>query len=745
MKKLYTFILASFFVVIFYHAVDGQTQLAAWTFDTTHASPNTPTSVVANLGLQSGAATLYADGTNGSSSWNQATELGAFAGTTTNDPRTTQVSGNSFCLVDSSANGKSIILKFSMTAHKNLVLTFATRGTSTGFNIHQWAWSTDGTNFTDFGTNTAVNTSSWQIQTIDLSSVTQVNNASVVYLRNTFTGATSVSGNNRLDNIILSADTLIVSNVPSVTIAEARKDDDNNLIPDHSVTGDTLMITGVLTSSRLSGSTATYFVQDATGGIEIFHTGSPTTTYSMGDSVFVIGTVIQYHGLDEIEPLALDTLHFGIIKHNAVMPKAKKITLHQYVTNGEKYEGTLIEIDSLNKASGTWPVSSGGSGTIYLTNRSKADTTQMYINAATNIGGTTEPAYPVNVVAIGSQYSAGSTLNSGYEILPRDSNDIKSTPQVPLVTIAEARKDDDNNLIPDHSVTGDTLMITGVITSPHLTASYTEWFVQDATAGIEIYNPALPKATISIGDSVFVIGTIAQFHGLDEIEPLAIDTLHFGVLKHNVKVPAPKEITLHQYVANSESYEGELVEIDTLYKASGTWASGNDIYLTNTSKTDTVAMFINGATTLANALEPKYPINVVAIGNQFSSSPTVVNDGYELLPRDTSDIKSIVITGIKDKNLLPDNFELSQNYPNPFNPTTTIQYALPKAANVTLKIYDMLGREVRMLVSGNMNAGYHVIEWDGLNSSGAQVASGMYIYRINAGNFVSAKKMLMLK
>ena len=94
---------------------------------------------------------------------------------------------------------------------------------------------------------------------------------------------------------------------------------------------------------------------------------------------------------------------------------------------------------------------------------------------------------------------------------------------------------------------------------------------------------------------------------------------------------------------------------------------------------------------------------------------------------------------------LPTAFGLDQNYPNPFNPSTTIRFALPKDAQVSLKIYDVLGREVRTLVNARVTAGYQQVIWDGRNGLGAQVASGMYIYRITAGEFISTKKMMMLK
>ena len=106
-----------------------------------------------------------------------------------------------------------------------------------------------------------------------------------------------------------------------------------------------------------------------------------------------------------------------------------------------------------------------------------------------------------------------------------------------------------------------------------------------------------------------------------------------------------------------------------------------------------------------------------------------------------------ILTGVKEipNAGIPVTFALEQNYPNPFNPSTTINFALPKDAGVSLKVYDVLGREVRTLVNDKVNAGYHEVVWDGRNAFGAQVASGMYIYRITAGDFTSSKKMMMLK
>ncbi len=103
------------------------------------------------------------------------------------------------------------------------------------------------------------------------------------------------------------------------------------------------------------------------------------------------------------------------------------------------------------------------------------------------------------------------------------------------------------------------------------------------------------------------------------------------------------------------------------------------------------------------------------------------------------------LTSVTENLEIPNSFELAQNYPNPFNPTTLISYSLPKGAFVTLKVYDMLGKEVKTLVSKEVAAGKYSIEWNGDDNFGNKVSTGAYVYRITAGDFVSVKKMLLIK
>ena len=97
------------------------------------------------------------------------------------------------------------------------------------------------------------------------------------------------------------------------------------------------------------------------------------------------------------------------------------------------------------------------------------------------------------------------------------------------------------------------------------------------------------------------------------------------------------------------------------------------------------------------------------------------------------------------EGLLPDEFALQQNYPNPFNPVTTLRYDLPENGLVTIIIYDMLGKEVKTLINQSQNAGYRTVIWNATNDYGKPVSAGIYLYQIQAGEYNSTKKMVLLK
>ncbi len=128
---------------------------------------------------------------------------------------------------------------------------------------------------------------------------------------------------------------------------------------------------------------------------------------------------------------------------------------------------------------------------------------------------------------------------------------------------------------------------------------------------------------------------------------------------------------------------------------------------------------------------PDWVSNNATLSNQFESY-----FGYHI----STEYEHFIPIAVNKEDYNPVRFTLNQNYPNPFNPETKISFSLPQSGKASLKIYDMLGREVMELVSGDMSAGKHEVSFNGKNLS-----SGVYIYRLQSGSFTESKKMLLLK
>jgi len=112
---------------------------------------------------------------------------------------------------------------------------------------------------------------------------------------------------------------------------------------------------------------------------------------------------------------------------------------------------------------------------------------------------------------------------------------------------------------------------------------------------------------------------------------------------------------------------------------------------------------------------------------------------------DVSIMISRTATDVAEIEFLPAKFTLEQNYPNPFNPATSIIFSLPTASTVTLDVYNILGQNVANLAAGRLEAGRHTVVWEGVDAAGKEVASGIYFYRLKAGDYTASRKMLLLK
>jgi hypothetical protein len=164
-------------------------------------------------------------------------------------------------------------------------------------------------------------------------------------------------------------------------------------------------------------------------------------------------------------------------------------------------------------------------------------------------------------------------------------------------------------------------------------------------------------------------------------------------------------------------------------------------------------MMVEQADAKANRVIPillrteRYPVAVKWLMRQDGSRAVLSISGKDIAMQRsntaavTSDKTELALTIMPTgKPELPDHFALRQNFPNPFNPTTTIEYELPLRTMVTLRIYDLLGQKVATLAEEVEEGGYKRIEWD---ASG--FPSGIYFYRINAGDFMETRKLVLLR
>ena len=133
-----------------------------------------------------------------------------------------------------------------------------------------------------------------------------------------------------------------------------------------------------------------------------------------------------------------------------------------------------------------------------------------------------------------------------------------------------------------------------------------------------------------------------------------------------------------------------------------------------------------------------HPIDTVAI--DLSAGVTEVAYGEDLFDLVRLVSISTAVSVQETLGRVPAGFSLEQNYPNPFNPSTTIKFELPRSSDVSLVVYDILGRQVSVLVSDRRNAGAYEVKFAGSN-----LASGVYFYRLQTGDFVATKRFLLLK
>lgn len=167
----------------------------------------------------------------------------------------------------------------------------------------------------------------------------------------------------------------------------------------------------------------------------------------------------------------------------------------------------------------------------------------------------------------------------------------------------------------------------------------------------------------------------------------------------------------------------------------------------------------------ANILSREHVVNNFNLSRWYTISPGGAISSSESM-RLISNVGEVIVDGLgsgfhcgsgyhtpgsptpvtsEEEQLIPKEFSLGQNFPNPFNLSTTVQFNVPRRCFVTIKIYNILGQNIRDLTDNWFAAGTYQVFWNGTNNFGEEVSSGIYLYRIEAGEFVETRKMTLLK
>ncbi len=398
------------------------------------------------------------------------------------------------------------------------------------------------------------------------------------------------------------------------------------------------------------------YVQDATAGIDVYRsneTATPFTFTSAGQNVEVIGR-IGFNGgrvrLDITESLEKTTSPYGI----TILPTPGTIdpqpaTFASLAATAEAFEGQLVTVTRVSVVSGGFPITPQQFDTFLTVTDGRSNFT-LKIDKDTDIEGF-NPGPVFTMVGVVQQDDYLRPFDSGYNIAPRGRPDLGgSAAGATLITIAEAKADLINNVdstpgadfVPD--LINQIVRIRGAVTSIDFRGGAgIEYYVQDATGGIDLFSTTADVGPFSIGDSVEAVGSVAQFNGLTELvitTPAGVSALPPGT----VSPASPQVVTLSQFAAGGmgEALEGRLIRIDNVTITLGVFpASGASGNLTISDATGSATLRIDSDTNIDGAPTPNGILSIVGIATQFDSA-SPFDSGYQILPRSTSDISATV-------------------------------------------------------------------------------------------------------
>jgi hypothetical protein len=337
------------------------------------------------------------------------------------------------------------------------------------------------------------------------------------------------------------------------------------------------------------------------------------------------------------------------------------------------------------------------------------------------------------------------TGSAGDKGTPGEPNDCVTTPCDTLfLTLTEVQENDANG-VPTHE--GDFVCTRGIanVANYVFDSLTTNFYFQDENAGANIYGSRFP-VNATPGDCIVVCGWVTNYNGLCEITSAGGGNCISDIqIVDHVAVPDPLTVTCNTVDQFGEDYEGMLVKIECVSIAGGDpWPSaGQNANVLIHVGTDTCTMRIDKDTNIDGQTPPSEPFTVIGIVNQFDfNSP--YTEWYQLLPRSYSDF-SICDDAAELAAEIPTSFKLLGSFPNPFNAATRISFTVASRADVSVRIYNLLGREVMKASVAAPTTGTYSYIWNGTDLAGQSVGTGLYLVRVQAGTESAIGKLLFLK
>ena len=389
--------------------------------------------------------------------------------------------------------------------------------------------------------------------------------------------------------------------------------------------GNTVTTSGIVTTPNLASSGQSDFaIQDETAAIIIYN-GDFDAGLSLGDLVSVTGEILNYNGKLEIVPSAeTDVI---VETQGNELPSFQHMTLSGLLTIPESFESELVQIFGVEIIDGDWP-EPGNNQNLTISDDGGITTLTIRVDRHSDVDDGPAPEGIFNLKGFISQYDYTEPQDEGYQIIPRFQTDIEESNE-DILPIYEVRNTQE----------GETVTTAGFVTTPNYgtVGSSTEHGLQDATAGVLIYNYSF-DAGLSVGDYIQVTGEIDIYNGKTEIVPA--DESGITVISSGNVIPASQTVSIAEMLVSPESFESEIVTVQTATIVDGDWPSeGNNSNLTITDISDsTMTMRVDKDTDVDEGPEPQGTFNLTGLVGQYDSSEPA-DEGYQVLPRYYSDIE----------------------------------------------------------------------------------------------------------